>query len=140
MYLSSRCVVPFRSGHQELAGKLEASQRRPFSSDRATKLEGELQKLSEHLEVKAEQIGVVKKQIKCRSRKTRRECEGNKSMARLSMQRDGEVEVTTTVRTRGQTTPGARTGSAGPITPSLGFLKKMRSLQSTLQQDDLAWD
>ena len=47
---------------------------------------------------------------------------------------NGEVEVRTTVRAKGS--PRRSECRA----PSLELLRKMKSLQNTLQRDDLSWD
>ena len=56
--------------------------------------------------------------------------------ATLPVSRGGEVEVTTTVKAKA-TTPQSEQQHK---TPSLEFLKKMKSLQNTLQRDDLSWN
>ena len=89
----------------------------------------------EHLETKADQIKIVRKQLQ--SHKQRPHTRTHPHMAAtLPVSRGGEVEVTTTVKAKG-TTPQSEQPHK---TPSLEFLKKMKSLQNTLQRDDLSWN
>ena len=93
----------------------------------------------EHLETKAEQIKIVRKQLLSRRQRSRTKSHMHQATASLPVPRDGEVEVTTTVKATGSP-HGQAYSMADCKTPSLEFLKKMKSLQNTLQRDDLSWD
>lgn len=57
--------------------------------------------------------------------------------------RNGEVEVTTTIRTKGSKInvrpPSAPSGTSGHKV-SLNVLRDMKKLQTTLRKDDLKWE
>ena len=89
----------------------------------------------EHLETKADQIKIVRKQLQSHKQRPRTRTHPHMA-ATLPVSRGGEVEVTTIVKAKG-TTPQSEQQHK---TPSLEFLKKMKSLQNTLQRDDLSWN
>ena len=67
-------------------------------------------------------------------------------MARLgSSEVDGEVEVTTTIRTKGKNVgsvmvrPGAG-GCGNKAQASLNLLKDLKKIQTTLRKEDISWD
>lgn len=140
--------------HQALAQELQAQ---TDDSPTSAQLEKQLIQLEEQLESKASQIHTVRRQLDMagKASKTGRAHKpdgGRATTAVLSVPASGEVLVTTTVRARRarqqQTPPPSGGGewegpvvrSDGGLSPRLEFLKKMKSLQNTLQQDDLSWN
>ena len=67
---------------------------------------------------------------------------------RIPHQVAGEVEVTTTIRTKGKNVTAMRPCSAPHYTAqgaskaqaSLNMLKDLKKIQTTLRKDDLSWD
>ena len=124
------------SQHQELARQLQ-EQTDPSHPQATAELERQLEHLVEHLETKADQIKIVRKQLQ--SSKQRPHTKTHPHMtATLPVSRGGEVQVTTTVKAKATT--GTPQCEQQHKTPSLEFLKKMKSLQNTLQRDDLSWN
>ena len=113
------------SEHQELAR--EVQQRLDPSTPHATAdLEKQLEHLVDTLETKREQIRIVQKQLRSHKRKGAKVCT---SSSNLSPSAAGETMV------------GVQAGEREMArTPSLEFLRRMKCLQNTLQQDDLSWD
>ena len=151
LLLSLSCTC---SEHQALAQELQAQ---TDDSPTSAQLEKQLIQLEEQLESKASQIHTVRRQLDIagKASKTGRAHKpdgGRATTAVLSVPASGEVLVTTTVRARRarqqQTPPPSGGGewegpvvrSDGGLSPRLEFLKKMKSLQNTLQQDDLSWN
>ena len=126
--------VPFCSEHQELARQLQ-EQTDPSHPQTTAELEQQLECLVEHLETKADHIKIVRKQLQSCKQRPRTRIHPHMA-ATLPVSRGGEVEVTTTVKAKA-TTPQSEQQHK---TPSLEFLKKMKSLQNTLQRDDLSWN
>ena len=122
------------SEHQELARQLQ-EQTDPSHPQATGELEQQLERLVEHLETKADQIKIFRKQLQSGKQRPRTKTHPHMA-ATLPVSRGGEVEVTTTVKAKG-TTPQSEQQHK---TPSLEFLKKMKSLQNTLQRDDLSWN
>ena len=84
-----------------------------------TDLEVQLEQVVEYIEAKAGQISTVKKQIRDhkQTKKTHFKCQS------------------ATLTEKSSTNPGASDKKT-----SLNFLKKMKTLQNTLQSDDLQWN
>ena len=106
------------------------------------------------MEAKGEQIAMVKRQINKRSEHRTRPKYGpqphvhirpRSASARLPAN-GGEVEVVTTVKTRGRKGVYAEVENRIPHKPgvsaekNLKVLKGMQNLQSSLTKDDLHWD
>lgn len=124
------------SQHQELARQLQ-EQTDPSHPQATAELERQLEHLVEHLETKADQIKIVRKQLLSCKQRPRTKTHPHMT-ATLPVSRGGEVQVTTTVKAKATTsTPQCEQQHK---TPSLEFLKKMKSLQNTLQRDDLSWN
>ena len=136
--LYSWLSVCYSSEHQELAKQIQ-EQTDPAHPQATSGLERQLELLVEHLETKAEQIKIVRKQLLTRRQRSRSRSRLHQATASLPVARDGEVEVTTTVKAKGSPQNQAYS-TVDCKTPSLEFLKKMKSLQNTLQRDDLSWD
>ena len=136
--LYSWLSVCYSSEHQELAKQIQ-EQTDPAHPQATSGLERQLELLVEHLETKAEQIKIVRKQLLTRRQRSRSRSRLHQATASLPVARDGEVEVTTTVKAKGSPQRQAYS-TVDCKTPSLEFLKKMKSLQNTLQRDDLSWD
>ena len=127
-------IVYHCSEHQELAKQLQ-EQTDPSHPQATAELEQQLECLLEHLETKADQIKIVRKQLQSHKQRPRTRTHPHLA-ATLPVSRGGEVEVTTTVKAKGATPQSEQQHK----TPSLEFLKKMKSLQNTLQRDDLSWN
>ena len=91
----------------------------------------------EHLETKADQIKIVRKQLQSSKQRPRTKTHPHMTTT-LPVSRGGEVQVTTTVKAKATT--GTPQCEQQHKTLSLEFLKKMKSLQNTLQRDDLSWN
>ena len=97
------------------------------SSDELTQLQDELCKIEARLTNKAEHIKIIKTQSKNHKRK---HCTSHKRSSSVTIPPDGQVEIVTTVK------------PSSPHTPKMNrkLLYNMKTLQDTLQRDDLSWN
>ena len=100
-------------------------------------------------------------QIRCRDKKKKRRGHRSKSTSphknaivrvpgSATTQVNGEVEVTTTIRTKGKnigsvmvrphSTPPPLTTSGAKAQASLNLLKDLKKIQTKLRKDDISWD
>ena len=100
------------------------------NSDEVTQLQDELSKIETKLTNKAEHIKIIKTQSKNHKRK---HSTMYKRSSSVTIPPDGEVEIVTTVKPK---------ESSSPHTPKLNrkLLYNMKTLQDTLQRDDLSWN
>ena len=100
------------------------------SSDELTQLQDELCKIEARLTNKAEHIKIIKTQSKKHQRKR---SSMHKRSSSVTIPPDGEVEIVTTVKPK---------ESLSPHTPKINrkLLYNMKTLQETLQRDDLSWN
>ena len=123
---STLCViVTCNSEQQELARVLQ-ERSTVDSSDELTQLQDELSKIETILTNKAEHIKIIKTQSKTK----RKHCTMRKRSSSVTIPPDGEVEIVTTVK------------PSSPHTPKVNrkLLYNMKTLQDTLQRDDLSWN
>jgi centrosomal protein CEP57 len=138
------------SEHQELGRQINDTEEPMLRED----LERELEHLVKRMEAKGEQIAMVKRQLSKRTDQRPKQkyrtqptvhTRPRSASARLPAS-GGEVEVITTVKTKGtksvftevenriQKRPGCNAET------NLKVLKGMKNLQSSLTKDDLHWD
>ena len=101
------------------------------SSDELTQLQDdhELCKIEAGLTNKAEHIKIIKTQLKKHQRKR---SSVHKRSSSVTIPPDGEVKIVTTVKPK---------ESSSPHTPKINRkLYNMKTLQETLQRDDLSWN
>ena len=100
------------------------------SSDELAQLQDELCKIEARLTNKAEHIKIIKTQSKNHQRKR---STMRKRSSSVTIPPDGEVEIVTTVKPK---------ESSSPHTPKINrtLLYNMKTLQETLQRDDLSWN
>ena len=123
---STLCViVTCNSEQQELARVLQ-ERSTVDSSDELTQLQDELSKIEAKLTNKAEHIKIIKTQSKTK----RKHSTMHKRSSSVTIPPDGEVEIVTTVK------------PSSPHTPKVNrkLLYNMKTLQDTLQRDDLSWN
>ena len=129
--------------HQELSRQIaEAGEDHGLCDD----LERELDTLVARMEAKGEQIARLRRH-QHRSSQKRDKRRVKSAVAKRhhvgESEVDGEVEVTTTIRTRGKgvgsvmVRPGAGTNRAQG---SLNLFKDLKKIQTTLRKDDISWD
>ncbi|XP_031563451.1 centrosomal protein of 57 kDa-like [Actinia tenebrosa] len=136
--------------HQELGRQINETDDLVIRED----LERELEHLVKRMEAKGEQIAMVKHQINKRSEQRTRpkyrpqphvHVRPRSASARLPAS-GGEIEVVTTVKTKGSKGVFAGVENRIPQKPgvnadkNLKVLKGMQNLQSSLTKDDLHWD
>ena len=123
------CYCNCDSEQQELARVLQ-ERSTVDNSDEVTQLQDELSKIETKLINKAEHIKIIKTQSKNHKRKHSTMCKRSSS---VTIPPDGEVEIVTTVKPK---------ESSSPHTPKLNrkLLYNMKTLQDTLQRDDLSWN
>ena len=94
-----------------------------------TQLQDELHKIETRLTNKAEHIKIIKTQSKNQQRKR---SAMHQRASSVTIPRDGEVEIVTTVKPK----------ESSPHTPKMNrkLLYNMKTLQDTLQRDDLSWN
>ena len=99
------------------------------SSDELTQLQDELCKIEARLTNKVEHINIIKTQSKNHQRKHSTMRRRNSS---VTISPDGEVEIVTTMKPK----------ESSPHTPKVNhkLLYNIKSLQDTLQRDDLSWN
>ena len=119
-------IVTCNSEQQELARVLQ-ERSTVDSCDELTQLQDELSKIEAKLTNKAEHIKIIKTQSKNHKRKHSTMCKRSSS---VTIPPDGEVEIVTTVK------------PSSPHTPKVNrkLLYNMKTLQDTLQRDDLSWN
>ncbi|CAH1798637.1 unnamed protein product, partial [Owenia fusiformis] len=112
-------------------------------------LERELEQLVAKMEAKGDQINRLRRmQQEHRSIKSKKQSKqsggrAKSATAHLHTPEGGEVKVVTTVHTKGAATGNVvvRPSSAGAnARASLGLLKDMKKMQSSLRKDDISWD
>ncbi|NWU95517.1 CEP57 protein, partial [Upupa epops] len=124
--------------HQQLSKLVQEAPTTAVRED----LERELEALVGKMEAKADQISKVRRH-RLQLEKLKRECKSRKASARQMKESRcpvSEVQVTTTVTTKGK--------SAGPIKvkpgeksrKNLQLLRDMQTIQTSLQKDDISWD
>ena len=118
-------IVTCNSEQQELARVLQ-ERSTVDSSDELTQLQDELSKIETKLTNKAEHIKIIKTQSKTK----RKHSTMRKRSSSVTIPPDGEVEIVTTVK------------PSSPHTPKVNrkLLYNMKTLQDTLQRDDLSWN
>ena len=100
-------IILFSSKHQELAQQLTEV---PSTLKDCSQWEKQLKFLVEQMESKAEQIGIVSREIQC----------GDRHRATQNYRKSQE--------------------SSSARDASLKLLRNMKSIHTMLQQDDLSWD
>lgn len=133
------------SEHQELGRQINETENSLIRED----LERELEHLVKRMEAKGEQIAMVKRQLSKRTttktaKPRPRSAVRQRSSSAYLPANGGEVQVVTTVKTRGKGVtaevenrykrPGIQADG------NLKVLKGMQNLQSSLTKDDLHWD
>ncbi|XP_064627718.1 centrosomal protein of 57 kDa-like isoform X2 [Lineus longissimus] len=127
--------------HQELTKQIHEAGEDNLRDD----LERELEALVGRMEAKGEQIGRLKRhQQGLQDKKKKRKPKAKKVRAKTAVrhycpnnENGGEVQVTTTIKTKGQSVQQLRMSSRDS---NLKMLKDMKKLQTTLRMDDLSWD
>ncbi|XP_071491180.1 centrosomal protein of 57 kDa-like [Diadema antillarum] len=133
--------------HQDLAKQIRETEDADVRED----LERELDQLVFRMEAKGNQIATLKRhkeQVTSKSKKTKKTAKARQPQSKPAPNRrssdpssssGAEVQVITTVRTKGK--------KAGPVYISNGnsksnskMLRDIRSLQTTLRKDDVSWD
>ncbi|KAK3096863.1 hypothetical protein FSP39_004111 [Pinctada imbricata] len=125
--------------HQELSREITEATDPRIKDD----LERELDSLVTRMEAKSQQISKVeeKKRKKKAPAKRDRSQEPNRPVsAKAYCAQNGEVEVTTTIKTRGKSSGFIRVRPSSARDVSLNVLKDMKKLQTTLRKDDLTWE
>ncbi|XP_065908544.1 centrosomal protein of 57 kDa-like [Dysidea avara] len=114
---------------QELASVLQ-ERSGVDSPEELSQLQDELYKIEARLTSKVEHIKIIKAQSKCHQHK--RPATHRRSSS-VTIPADGEVEIITTVKPK---------QSSCPTTPKKNckLLYNMKSLQNTIQRDDLSWN
>lgn len=135
--------------HQELSRQINEVKDPRLRDD----LERELDSLVTRMEAKSQQISKLRRnQVKLVDKKKKKVTNKNKinspestprsksaSGSTSSYNTNGEVEVTTTIKTKGNTGKvHIRPTSAREV--SLNVLKDMKKLQTTLRKDDVCWE
>ena len=123
--------VPFcvYSKHQEIAKDIHRLTE-PSNPLATAELEKQLGYTLDDMEAKTNQIRIVQKQL----HSLRRKQSGNSSTQKATLPWNGEVQVSTTVKTMGCH------NQCDFKTSGTEVLRKMKLLQNTLQRDDLSWD
>jgi len=121
--------VFYCSEQQELARVLQ-ERTGVGSPEELSQLQDELYKIEARLTSKAEHIKIIKAQSK--QHQYKRTATHRRSSS-VTIPADGEVEIITTVKPK---------QSSCPTTPKKNrkLLYNMKSLQNTLQRDDLSWN
>lgn len=137
--------------HQEISNEINEATDPKVRED----LERELEALVSRMEAKSQQISKVRKhQQKVEERKKKMKKRPNsakiidskestprpKSESSNYSSRNGEVEVTTTIRTKGSGVSSVHVRPKSGRQVSLNVLKDMKKLQTTLRKDDLKWE
>ena len=123
------CYCNCDSEQQELAKVLQ-ERNTVDNSDEVTQLQDELSKIETKLTNKAEHIKIIKTQSKNHKRKHSTMCKRSSSVI---IPPDGEVEIVTTVKPKESSSPHTPK-------PNRKLLYNMKTLQDTLQRDDLSWN
>lgn len=124
--------------HQELTRQINEVRDYRLRED----LERELDHLVARMEAKGEQIGRLRRHQQVLLKKKKQAAKPRpKSAGAPSSVTNGEVEVTTTIKTKGR---GAGTVNVRPVSASgkasLNFLKDMKKLQTSLRREDINWE
>ncbi|XP_071819395.1 centrosomal protein of 57 kDa-like [Apostichopus japonicus] len=125
--------------HQELAKQIQDAEDSNLRED----LERELDHLVARMELKGQQISKLKRHqeqlSEKKTRKTRALPTKSKGQSNKKQSGDSEVQVITTVRTKGR---GARPISVegNQMQRGVRMLRDMQTLQTSLRRDDLSWD
>ncbi|XP_076079414.1 centrosomal protein of 57 kDa-like isoform X4 [Mytilus galloprovincialis] len=137
--------------HQEISNEINEATDHKVRED----LERELEALVSRMEAKSQQISKVRKhQQKLEEKKKKMKKRPNsakqidskettprtKSSCSNYSSGNGEVEVTTTIRTKGSNVGKVQVRPHSGHKVSLNVLKDMKKLQTTLRKDDLKWE
>ena len=91
-----------------------------------------MERVVQQMETKGKQIHVIRDHMK--KLKEKKKIAKRKEKNEITVGGSQEVEVVTTIRTKGNKSPEVKTN------PKLDMLKKVQKLQSTLRKDDLNWE
>ncbi|XP_074996210.1 centrosomal protein of 57 kDa isoform X2 [Calonectris borealis] len=105
-------------------------------------LERELEALVGKMEAKADQISKVRRH-RLQLERLKRECKSKKTSAKQikdSRFPVSEVQVTTTVTTKGKNAGPIKVKPGEKSRKNLQLLRDMQTIQTSLQKDDISWD
>ncbi|XP_061171155.1 centrosomal protein of 57 kDa-like isoform X1 [Saccostrea echinata] len=127
--------------HQELSHEISEATDPQIRED----LERELDALVTRMESKSQQISKIRRHQnkidqKKKKKKTVDPSKRRSASANAYSHQNGEVEVTTTIKTRGRSAGVVHVQPTNAREVSLNVLKDMKKLQTTLRKDDLAWE
>ena len=88
------------------------------------------------METKGRQINMIREHMRTHLNKSRKKSQGkaDSTKNRLNINESQEVEVVTTIRTKGNKHSGEN-----PMQTKRDVLHKVQKLQTTLRKDDLKW-
>ena len=108
-------------------------------------LERELERLVGRMETKGEQIAILKEHERKHLQNKRRK--SDVPNRRIVTSKGSEIEVVTTIKTKGDTpktetrlSKAPRSEPRMPNRSNLDVFKRVQKLQGTLRQGDLSWD
>lgn len=127
--------------HQELSHEISEATDHQIRED----LERELDALVTRMEGKSQQISKIRRhQNKLDQKKKKKKSvdpsKQRSASANAYCHQNGEVEVTTTIKTRGRSAGVVHVRPSSAREVSLNVLKDMKKLQTTLRKDDLTWE
>lgn len=127
--------------HQELSHEISEATDPQIRED----LERELDALVTRMEGKSQQISKIRRhQNKLDQKKKKKKSvdpsKQRSASANAYCHQNGEVEVTTTIKTRGRSAGVVHVRPSSAREVSLNVLKDMKKLQTTLRKDDLTWE
>ncbi|XP_078340542.1 centrosomal protein of 57 kDa-like isoform X1 [Crassostrea virginica] len=127
--------------HQELSHEISEATDPQIRED----LERELDALVTRMEGKSQQISKIRRHQskldqKKKKKKTSDPSRQRSVSANAYSHQNGEVEVTTTIKTRGGSAGMVQVRPTSAREVSLNVLKDMKKLQTTLRKDDLTWE
>ncbi|XP_067842470.1 centrosomal protein of 57 kDa-like isoform X2 [Heptranchias perlo] len=124
--------------HQELVKQINEANTNAMRED----LERELEALVKRMEAKGDQIAKVRKHqasLKKFQQTMRKKHSASGGASQKRTRNANEVQVTTTVTTRGKDASSIKVRPGNKSMGSLCLLRDMQTLQTTLRKDDVSW-